>query len=98
MVVHIDPSGEEKRALLEFTGDLTDQRVLEIGCGDGRLTRQYAALAGHVIAIDPDGDRIAQAQQTLPSELASRVTLSSCDLEAFSTHERFDLAILARSL
>ncbi len=29
------------------------RRVLEIGCGDGELTRQYAGRAKKVIGIDP---------------------------------------------
>jgi 2-polyprenyl-3-methyl-5-hydroxy-6-metoxy-1,4-benzoquinol methylase len=98
MTVRSDPSGEEQAALLAYCGDLSSLRVLEIGCGDGRLTWKYAGLAGHVTAIDPDQEEIEQALQTLPPELRSRVTFSCGSLENFFTRERFDLAILAKSL
>lgn len=42
---------------------LAGQRVLEIGCGAGRLTVQYARRTASVIAVDPDPARIASATQ-----------------------------------
>lgn len=42
---------------------LTGQRILEIGCGAGRLTLQYAPRASSVIGVDPDPARIARAKQ-----------------------------------
>ncbi len=98
MAVRIDPSGEELSALLSCSGKLEGRRVLEVGCGDGRLTRQYAALADHVFAIDPDADRIAQAKSELPAELNARVTFAAYGLLDSTVSERFDLVILAWSL
>src|SRR6266852_8146885 len=37
-------------------------RVLEIGCGAGRLTRALSNLFGEVHAVDVSGEMIAQAQ------------------------------------
>jgi 2-polyprenyl-3-methyl-5-hydroxy-6-metoxy-1,4-benzoquinol methylase len=37
------------------------KRVLEIGCGDGRLTLQYAPFVSSVLAIDPDWASIDEA-------------------------------------
>ena len=36
-------------------------RVLDVGCGDGHLTRQFAAQAGNVVGIDLDDASIALA-------------------------------------
>jgi 2-polyprenyl-3-methyl-5-hydroxy-6-metoxy-1,4-benzoquinol methylase len=96
--VRSDPGGDEIKALLEYTGGLGDLRVLEIGCGDGRLTWKYAGLAGHVTAIDPDEEEIELARRAVPSGLRSRVTFSCSGLERFLVGERFDLAIFAKSL
>ncbi len=38
---------------LKAACDLRGKVVLEIGCGDGVLTRQYARLTHHVAGIDP---------------------------------------------
>lgn len=47
--------------LIERFVSLRNKRVLEIGCGDGRLTFQYAPLASSVLAIDPDRPSIDEA-------------------------------------
>ncbi len=49
-----DPEEHELSALLERLPPVDACRVVEIGCGDGRLTRRYAAHVGSVIALDPD--------------------------------------------
>jgi ubiquinone/menaquinone biosynthesis C-methylase UbiE len=36
--------------------------VLEVGCGNGRLTLEYAARAGRVVAIEPNREMIRQAR------------------------------------
>jgi protein-L-isoaspartate(D-aspartate) O-methyltransferase len=47
------PDGMEIRLIERFT-TLRDRRVLEVGCGDGRLTVQYAPDASEVLALEPD--------------------------------------------
>src|SRR5438477_5312539 len=47
--------------LVEHFVSLRRKRVLEIGCGDGRLTFQYAPRALSVLAIDPDRPSIDEA-------------------------------------
>ncbi|TMD66040.1 MAG: class I SAM-dependent methyltransferase [Chloroflexi bacterium] len=52
--------GLELRLIERFTS-LRRKHVLEIGCGDGRLTLQYAPRASSVLAIDPDRASIDEA-------------------------------------
>ncbi len=40
---------------------LSSKKVLEIGCGDGELTRQYAQRACRVIGIDPESAEVKVA-------------------------------------
>lgn len=54
------PDGMETRLIERFT-TLRGRRILEVGCGDGRLTLQYAPAAGQVLAIDPDRASIEEA-------------------------------------
>ena len=48
--------------LIERLVPLAGRDVLEIGCGDGRLTFQYAEAARRVVAVDPGSDAIARAR------------------------------------
>lgn len=43
----------------------SQMRVLEIGCGAGRVTRALANLFGEVHAVDVSGEMVAQARQAL---------------------------------
>jgi SAM-dependent methyltransferase len=45
--------------------DPKDMRVLEIGCGAGRITRALANLFGQVHAVDISGEMIARAREAL---------------------------------
>lgn len=55
-----DPAGVEIEVLTSL-GALQGRRVLEIGCGDGRLVRRYAGLAAAVAGIDPDPEELREA-------------------------------------
>jgi ubiquinone/menaquinone biosynthesis C-methylase UbiE len=57
-MVTIDPERHELQAVLERLPSAPG-RVLEIGCGDGRLTRRYSARVRSILAIDPDASLIA---------------------------------------
>jgi 2-polyprenyl-3-methyl-5-hydroxy-6-metoxy-1,4-benzoquinol methylase len=99
-MVRTDPEGNETEALFDLVS-LDDREVLEIGCGDGRLTWRYANRAAHVTAIDPFEDGIARARDQLPAALASRVDLQAVAFEDFAVATKrssFDVAILAWSL
>ncbi len=99
MTVRVDPENNETRALFAVA-DLGGRRVLEIGCGTGRLTRRYAGRAAHVTAIDPWADGIARAKTSLPAELEGRVEfrqISFADLVS-SQPPSYDIVILAHSL
>lgn len=86
-------------AALRRLADLRGRRVLELGCGDGRLTVGLAADAESVFAFDPDGEAVERARRSLPSEFADRVAYrvaagNVIELEAAS----FDLVVFSWSL
>jgi 2-polyprenyl-3-methyl-5-hydroxy-6-metoxy-1,4-benzoquinol methylase len=100
MAVRVDPENNETRALFDMA-DFSGQQVLEIGCGDGRLTWRYAERATHVTAIDPFAEGISRAKKTLPDELQGRVEFHNIEFEDFaaaSESSTFDIAILSWSL
>ena len=98
MAIKIDPEEREFEALLALAGDLTGQRVLEIGCGDGRITTHLAPHAAYITAIDPDETRIMTAKARLPSELAHKVHYQAVGLEEWAENTLFDSVLLSWSL
>jgi 2-polyprenyl-3-methyl-5-hydroxy-6-metoxy-1,4-benzoquinol methylase len=98
MPVFPDPEDTETKALHDFA-DFSGKRVLEIGCGDGRLTWRYADRAAFVVAIDPDDDDIASAQEDCPADLRHKIDFRAIRLEELDIpREKFDLALLSWSL
>ena len=93
-----DPDGAEPAAIAAAV-ELAGKRILEVGCGKGRLTPFAAERAAHVYAFDPDAERVAEARAALPRELRARVTFAIHSAEALDVaRRRFDLALCGWSL
>ena len=98
MPIRLDPERNEPAALFDYAESLAGKRVLEIGCGDGRLTWLYADQAARVVALDPDSDEIALAVKNCPPHLRERVEFRVGTIQNIESSERFDLALLSWSL
>ncbi len=97
MDVTKDPERREVQRLLEYA-DVQSKRVLEIGCGDGRLTWLYAPAARGVGAIDLDRDALKVARIERPSDLENAVGFAAADSRNLPfPKSSFDLAIFAWS-
>ena len=93
-----DAQGVEPAAIAEVA-DLAGARVLEVGCGEGRLTRFAASRAREVYAFDPDGERVRKAAAALAPELRERVSFAVHGADALDVERRrFDLALCGWSL
>lgn len=94
----MDPEGTEL-ATLDRLVSFSGKRVLEIGCGDGRLTVSLAERAQHVFAIDPERRSVARARRVVPRHLKDRVHF---DVGQGESHELpaegFDVALFSWSL
>jgi len=94
----LDPEGVHLAALKRL-GDFRHQRVLELGCGDGRLTIGIASDAAGVLAFDPDGGLIDKARRTLPGDLADRIDYRVASGKQIEIAPgSFDLALFSWSL
>ena len=98
MAVALDPEHAETRAihdLIDFSG--TD--VLEVGCGDGRLTWRYADRTRSVLALDLDAAAIKQARASLPEPLQHTVTFQVADITSVKLPPAaFDVVVFSYSL
>jgi ubiquinone/menaquinone biosynthesis C-methylase UbiE len=93
-----DADGAEPAAIAAVA-DLHGKRVLEVGCGEGRLTRFAAAHAEHIYAFDPNAERVDAAAAGIAPEVRERVRFAVHDAEALDVERRrFDLALCGWSL
>jgi ubiquinone/menaquinone biosynthesis C-methylase UbiE len=98
MPMQRDPEAVET-AYIHRMITMNDARVLEIGCGDGRLTWRYAGTTRHVIGIDLGSEHLAVARRSCPAPLAARVAFVRATAVALPLRaELLDGAILAWSL
>lgn len=96
MALVIDPAGKEIRALqraIEWKG----RRILEIGCGDGRLTLRLAAFGPrHIEAIDPDSAQVRLARRSRPKRYGKRIAYHVGQAGHLKyPDEQFDIAVFS---
>jgi 2-polyprenyl-3-methyl-5-hydroxy-6-metoxy-1,4-benzoquinol methylase len=94
----LDPEGAHLAALRRLA-DFDQARVLEVGCGDGRLTLGIAEHSASVFAFDTDQEGVARARANLPPRLAQRVTYavgSATEIEI--PRSDYDIVVFSWSL
>lgn len=93
-----DAYGAEAAAIMRLV-PLDGRRVLDVGCGEGRLTKLAAARAQFVFAFDPSAERVGEAHRSLTDEQRARVSFAVHGAEALEVpRERFDIALCGWSL
>lgn len=97
MALRNDVAKIEQRYLFDML-DVTDSDILEIGCGEGRLTWQYAEFTQSVIAIDVEFDRLKEGLAVRPENLKSTVEmLAGSAIVLPFANQTFDHVIFAWS-
>lgn len=91
----VDPHNNCIQAI-NVCAPLKNKDVLEVGCGNGRMTRDIASYANRVVATDVDQTRLHQAAQslTLSNVELLHVAQGQADLEEAS----FDYVVYSLSL
>ena len=92
------PPGMEVR-LIERYARIRGSRLLEIGCGDGRLTREVAPFVSSVVAFEPDREKVATAKQVAAVEGLTNVSFRVGAAERLRVGGGpFDIALFSWSL
>ena len=94
----VDSQCNETRAIHDLV-DFRCKDVLEIGCGDGRMTWRYVDLVASVIGLDPFETDIQQARADTPDRLWSTVQFR-CEDAVLAEFEpaAFDVVVFSRSI
>ncbi len=92
----IDSKGKQYLAAIRNNFPLINRNILEIGCGNGDMTRSFAEDAAHITAIDSDANKIHQAQAYVTPEHVK--FLHSHNEEAINAYAPYDAAIYSLSL
>ncbi|GAA3489310.1 class I SAM-dependent methyltransferase [Streptomyces cremeus] len=73
-------------------------RLLELGCGVGRLTRPLIELGFEVTAVDESPEMLAAVREALPGVRTVRSSIEDLELGGAGGVERFDVVLLASFL
>jgi trans-aconitate 2-methyltransferase len=71
------------------------ERVLDIGCGDGKITARIADLVpkGSVLGIDSSEEMVRFAKEKFPPESHQNLRFQEADARDLSFEEEFDLVV-----
>ena len=95
MIGRIDPEGVETRVIHELI-DFVGKDVLEIGCGDERLTWRFADVAASVLAFDPDESAVATAREQIRDDLKAKVSFHIADTTNIElAQDAYDIAVFS---
>ncbi len=94
----IDPDGVELATIRSLV-DLRGLRVLDVGCGEGRLSFACAREGADVLAFDPDEEVVATARAETPRELRKRLRFEVAHAREIELPKgEFELALFSWSL
>ena len=98
MPLVVDPEGVEIATIRELL-DPGGLEVVDVGCGDGRMTFELARAGARVFGFDPDDEVIARARAETPRGLEQRVRFEVGDAAQIELPRgEFDLAMFSWSL
>lgn len=88
---------DEQLSRLTLRGD---ERVLDVGCGDGKITFEIAARVprGSVLGVDPSRDMIAFATKQFAAPVQPNLRFEVADARSLPFRNEFDLAVSFNAL
>lgn len=92
-----DPEEVEAKYLIQ-AGQFGGKNILEIGCGDGWLTRRFARGVNNIVGVDPSLTDLHEVKEGQPvSEMNVSIAQAMGEVLPFPSG-RFDSALFTSSL
>lgn len=90
-------SSEQKKWGMELLDKIVvsgNERIIDLGCGDGKITAEIASRVplGSVLGVDKSEEMIHFARKHFPQDDFPNLVFTVQDIRALSFHEEFDLA------
>ncbi|KAA3645505.1 MAG: class I SAM-dependent methyltransferase [Chloroflexi bacterium] len=70
------------------------RRILELGCGTGRVLQPLLKVGNEVVGLDNDKQMLDYLRDSLPDELSERTKLVEADIIDFQLDQQFGLVLL----
>jgi trans-aconitate 2-methyltransferase len=88
---------EEQLSLLSLEGT---ERILDLGCGDGKITAEIATRVprGSVLGVDPSRDMVAFASSRFGAPAHPNLRFEVADARSLSYRSEFDLVVSFNAL
>ena len=88
---------QEQLSLLTLEGT---ERVLDVGCGDGKVTAEIAARVprGSVVGVDPSRDMVAFASSHFGPPAQANLRFEVADVRRLPYRDEFDLVVSFNAL
>jgi 2-polyprenyl-3-methyl-5-hydroxy-6-metoxy-1,4-benzoquinol methylase len=92
------PDPRHETQLIERHVRLSARDVLEVGCGNGRLTLEYAGRARRVVAIEPNREMVHEARARARSRGLRNVRFLTRPAQTGIRGGPFDVVLFSWSL
>jgi len=93
-MIRVDPIKifVQRPCALSLLGNIKGKSVLDVGCGDGIISRMLAKEGASVVGFDPSEKLIASAQSD-EEKYPLRIKYFVKDIQSFNSKEKFDNAV-----
>ena len=86
----------ELRALIvrEPLGEVHDSNILDIGCGDGSISLQFAKPSNRIVLLDLSDKMLELAKKNTPEEVRESVEFVNSSVDEFEPGRQFDVVLV----
>ena len=87
---YVDLRADAVRRLLPWRAGMS---VLDLGCGDGRISIPLVRESGDLLLVDSSAGMLDLARSNVPPNVADRVCCQCVDLADFESQRRYDVVL-----